>query len=88
MLDRILEEIDILHELRVRVPAHGNLIPHSVVLNHITQRDSAAMGADRDAKFCRHENNRHDIIDPGHPHRIDLAVSDPTALEQLLENYG
>ena len=83
----ILKKINILHQLRLGMAAHRNLIPHPIMLNHIAKRDPSPMRTNRHTKLCRHQNDRHHIIHPRHPYGINLTIPNRSTFKKLLKNH-
>ena len=80
MFDGFLQEVDVLYELRLGVTGNRDLIPHPVVLDHVAKSDAAAVRTNRYAELCRHQNNRHHVIDAGNSNSVNLAILDRSAL--------
>ena len=61
----------------------GYLVPHGIVLDQAAETNAPTMGTHWHIVLCGHEDDGHDIIHPGDPDRVDLAVADGAGLEQL-----
>ena len=81
------EKVDVLAHLRVRVSAHGDLIPNAVVLDQVAKGDATPMRTHGNVALSRHQDDRHDVVDTGDANRVDLAIPDSVGLEQLFEDH-
>src|SRR5262245_47389887 len=83
----IVQMIDKFDPTIIQQSANCDVVEDRQMLNVLAKPDSAGMRANWNAKFCRHQQHRNNLIHTRKPTAVYLAIIESLGLQELFEHY-
>jgi hypothetical protein len=83
----LVQVVDVLKDPAIGAGRDRDVVEHRQVLDHLAQAHAARVRADGDAELSGQQQDRHVLVDPGHPGRVDVQHVRRAGLQDLLEDH-